>query len=129
MPYDHRWYNEDHTIIHVHIYGNVTWDGWHALVDEFCTILETSPQHINVIMKDDVGMPKGNAIAHMRSTSRKLRSHSNFGRVYIISEKHISSFSKAITNVSAKLFNMKQTQYVDSEEEAVLRINSEEQAV
>ena len=34
MPYEFHWFDAEHTIIQIDIYGKVTWDQWHTTIDK-----------------------------------------------------------------------------------------------
>ncbi|MBI1280839.1 MAG: hypothetical protein GC179_22130 [Anaerolineaceae bacterium] len=99
MPYEYHWFDSDHTIIQMDIYGQVTWDQWHKTIDKIVEEIKHAPHRVDIIFRDTVGMPKGNPIPHLTATQKKLHAYPNTGLLITVSSRRISSFVEMIIDV------------------------------
>jgi hypothetical protein len=106
MPYDFNWQDEDKTIIRFDIHGEVTWPLWYAAVDKAVEELGKTSHRVDLIFNDSVGMPKGNALPHLKATTAKLTSHPNMGLVVSVSTQKIGAFTKMMINVLNRVYGV-----------------------
>jgi hypothetical protein len=99
MPYEYHWFDAEHTIIQMGNYEKVTWDQWHTTIDKIVEETKNTPQRVDIIFCDTVGMPKGNPFPHLNATQTKLDTNSNMGLIVIVSSRRISSFAEMIVEV------------------------------
>ncbi len=125
MPYDFNWQDDAHTIIRMDIHGEVSWDAYYKAIDQVIAELEKSPQRIDLIFNDSVGMPKGNPMPHLKMTTAKLASYPNMGLVYTVSEGKTSSIVKMMLDIVMRAYRMDTSHYggfVDSMDNALSAI-------
>ena len=106
MPYDFHWQDDEHTIIRFDIHGDVSWPLWYAAVDQVAAALEQAPYRVDLIFNDSVGMPKGNALPHLKATSAKLISHPNMGIIVTVSPRPISAFTRMMINIMSRFYGV-----------------------
>lgn len=99
MPYEYHWFDAEHSIIQMDIYGQVTWDEWHAVIDKIMDEIKNLPHRVDIIFYDSVGMPKGNPIPHLNITNKKFSEHPNMGIVVTVSSRRVSSFVEMIVEI------------------------------
>ena len=106
MPYDFHWHDEEHTIIRFDIHGEVTWPLWYAAVDKVDEELEKVSHRVDLIFNDSVGLPKGNALPHLKATSAKLIEHANMGLIVSVSPRPISTFTKLMITIMSRVYGV-----------------------
>ena len=127
MPYEFHWFDAEHTIIQIDIYGKVTWDNWHTTIDKIVEEIKNTPQRVDIIFYDTVGMPKGNPFPHLNATHTKLDTNPNMGLIITVSSRRISSFVEMIVEVirrgsaNQKIYN---AGFVATMDEALSRIKA-----
>ena len=127
MPYEFHWFDAEHSIIQIDIYGKVTWDDWHATIDKIVEQIKNTPQRVDIIFYDTVGMPKGNPFPHLNITHAKLDTNPNMGLIITVSSRRVSSFVEMIVDVirrasvNQKLYN---AGFVTTIDEALSRIKA-----
>ncbi len=127
MPYEFHWFDTEHTIIQIDIYGKVTWDQWHTTIDKIVEEIKNTPQRVDVIVYDTVGMPKGNPFPHLNTTNAKLDTNPNMGIIVTVSSQRISNFVDMIVDVirrgsaNRKIYN---AGFVTTMDEALSRIKA-----
>ena len=127
MPYEFRWFDAEHTIIQMENYGKVTWDQWHTTIDKIVEEIKSTPQRIDIIIYDTVGMPKGNPFPHLNATHSKLDTNPNMGLIITVSSRRISNFAEMIIEVirrrsaNRKIYN---GGFVTTMDEALRRIKA-----
>lgn len=122
MPYRPEWYDTNKSIIQVDINGHVTWDEWYEMHNQVVEMMANVPHRVDVIYNDKVGMPKGNPMPHMRSTSAKLVAQGNLGLVVSVSARHISGIVKAMVDIMMRAYRMDVSHnggFVDTLEQAL----------
>ena len=125
MPYDFNWQDDEHTVIRFDIYGEVTWPLWYDAVDKVGEELNKVSRRIDVIFNDSVGMPKGNALPHLKATSATMTAHPNMGLVVSVSTHRIGAFTKMMLNVLSRAYGVDMSHnggFVDSMDKALALI-------
>jgi hypothetical protein len=127
MPYEFRWFDAEHTIIQMENYGKVTWDQWHTTIDKIVEEIKSTPQRVDIIIYDTVGMPKGNPFPHLNATHSKLDTNPNMGLIITVSSRRVASFVEMIIEVirrgstNRKIYN---AGFVTTMDEALRRIKA-----
>ncbi len=122
MPYDFHWQDDDHTIIRIDIYGEVTWPLWYAAVDQVAQAVSQSSRRVDLIFNDSVGMPKGNALPHLKATNAKLTQHANMGLIVSVSAQHLTTFTRMMINILSRVYGVDNSHnggFVDSLDKAL----------
>ncbi len=128
MPYDFHWQDDDHTIIRYDIHDDVTWPLWYAAVAKVGEELDKSSHRIDLIFNDSVGMPKGNALPHLKATSATLIAHRNMGLIVTVSAQNISAFTKMMINIMSRVYGIDNSHsggFVDSMDKALAIITAD----
>ncbi len=99
MPYKHHWFDAEHTIIQMDIFGQVNWDEWHAAIDKIISEIKNTPHRVDIIFYDSVGMPKGNPIPHLNVSNKKFGEQPNIGIIVTVSPRRVSSFVEMIIEI------------------------------
>lgn len=103
MPYDFNWHDTDHTIIRVDIHGKVTWEAWYGVMDEVRQAIETSTWRVDLILNDSVGMPPGNPMPHLKSTTARLNRLPHMGIIVTVSPPNLSIITRTIISVMIRV--------------------------
>ena len=106
MPYDFNWQDDEHSIIRLDMHGDVTWALWYAAIDNVVEELGKSAHRIDLILNDTVGMPKGNALPHLKTTSAKLTSQPNMGLIVTVSAQNIGAFTKMMVGIMSRVYGI-----------------------
>jgi len=127
MPYEVSWYDEEETIIIIRIRQGVTWEMWHQTVDSVVELIQAKPHRVDIINVDldEVGMPPGYPIPHMKETLDKWDVQPNLGLVVSASDRERSLLVKIVIDVFTRALNLRNSQnggFVRTIEEAVKRI-------
>ena len=109
MPYIFNWQNPEHTIIHVEMVGQVSWEEYSILTDRIVEALARTNQRIDLIYDDKVGMPKGNPMPHLKASSQRMSAYPNFGLIITVSTRSISSFTKVMIDIMARAYHIDNT--------------------
>lgn len=104
MPISVNWYDDELTIIKVTITTDMTWDAYHHVIDWIVTEAGKVEHRVDVIFHDDVGMPKGNPLPHLRRGSDKIISQPNIHSVIIAGSRGYTGFVRVILETLAKSF-------------------------
>jgi|GEM_PF-2817787 len=125
MPFDFRWYDDDHTIIWLDIQGIITWEGYHSVFDNIFDEIDATSNRVDIVINDMVGFPKGNAIPHLKSVLGKAAKRENIGLIVVISTKQIAAVVKMLTDIITKFITFRTGIFVNSTEEAIERIQND----
>ena len=134
MPYKYHWFDAEHTIIQMDIFGQVTWDEWHTAIDKIINEIKNTSHRVDIIFHDSVGMPKGNPIPHLNLTNKKFGEQPNIGIIVTVSPRRVSSFVEMIIKIilrGSKRQKSSNGSFVTTMDEALNRIKqsrSKEQA-
>jgi hypothetical protein len=122
MPYDFNWQDDEHSIIRFDIHGEVTWPLWYEAVDKAVEELGNTSHRVDLIFNDSVGMPKGNALPHLKVTTAKLVSHPNMGLIVSVSSQSLSTFTRMMINIMSRVYGIDNSHnggFVDSVDKAL----------
>ena len=106
MPYDVKWYDDQHSIIEVHVHDDVTWDQYHGAVDQICAHLAVAQHRVDVVFNSETGMPAGNPLPHLKAAFQKFSSYKTFGMTVPSGERGgrgASTFTRSIVEVVSKI--------------------------
>jgi hypothetical protein len=134
MPTPVDWYDDEQTIIKVTITRSSTWNEYHKVIDWIVTEVEKVDHRVDIIFHDEVGMPKGNPLPHLRVGSKKIIDLPNSGHTFIAGSQGMSStFMQMLMEAIAKVFiqtsflpsnNDKQLKFVPTFEAALKQIEA-----
>lgn len=126
MPYDLSWYDQEHSIIRMHIHGDVTWDAWYQAVDTICEMLLSVTHRVDLLFDDHVGMPSGNPMPHLQTTMKKLNEYKNMGLAVTASDKRMSTFIRVIVDMAARFTqsDLEEGCFVSSLDEGLILIQN-----
>ncbi|MBI1256010.1 MAG: hypothetical protein GC204_00935 [Chloroflexi bacterium] len=122
MPYDFNWQDDEKTIIRMDIHGEVTWPLWYAAVDKVAEELGKTSHRVDLIFNDSVGMPKGNALPHLKATNAKLVSHPNMGLIVSVGTQNLTAFTKIMIGILSRVYGIDNSHnggFVDSMDKAL----------
>ena len=98
------WYDDEHTIIKVTITPTSTWEEYHQTVEWIETEATKVDHLINVIFHDEVGMPKGNPIPHLKKGSEVFFNLPNITTVIIAGSQGVNNaFTRVILTTAARM--------------------------
>jgi len=104
MPLEVKWYDEAHTILLGTIAKDTTWSDYHHAVDRIVYEASQLTHQVDVIFYDDVGMPPGNPLPHIRKGIAKLAQQENIATSIIAGSRGSSGFVRAIFEAIGKMF-------------------------
>ena len=106
MPYDFNWHDDEKTIIRIDIHGEVSWPLWYAAVDKVAEELGKTTKRVDLIFNDSVGMPKGNALPHLKATNARLVEHPNMGLIVSVGEQNMTAFTKIMIGIMSRVYGI-----------------------
>jgi len=105
MPYDISWYDADHSIVLIHIHGEVTWDAWYKAVDQTIEKINEVPHRVDLIYVDDAGFPPGNALPHLKESIERLAEQPNLGlSITVSASRGLTMLVQVAVNVVLQAF-------------------------
>ena len=104
MSLEVKWYDETHRILLGTIAKDTTWSDYHDAVDRMVYEASQCKHQVDVIFYDEVGMPPGNPLPHVRKGIAKLAQQENIGISIIAGSRGSSGFVRAIFEAVGKMF-------------------------
>lgn len=104
MPLDVKWYDDAHSIIVVTITIDTTWSEYDQAVDWIVTEASKVDHRVDIIFHDNVGMPKGNPMPHLKRGSAKIVEQPNIYYSIIAGSQGSSGFGQMILGALAKTY-------------------------
>jgi hypothetical protein len=98
------WYDEAYSIIVATITPTTTWEEYHQIIDWIVSEAKKVDHRVDIIFHDNVGMPKGNPIPHIKSGSARIISQPNIHFSIIAGTRGSTGFVRAILETLSKLF-------------------------
>ncbi len=71
MPYTLKWDDEQHTIYHLHLFGEWTWEDWTIAFRQAHAEIGTESHRVDFIIQIQNRIPKGNAAPHFKYAGRE----------------------------------------------------------
>lgn len=105
MALEVKWYDEAHTILLGIIAKDTTWIDYHAAIDKIVYEASQCTYRVDVIFFDDVGMPSGSPLPHIKRGITKLAEQENIATSIIAGSRGSSGFVRAIFEVVGKMFS------------------------
>ncbi len=105
MPIEPSWYDEEHSIIKVDIPARSSWDEYYVAVNWIVAEMKTVDHRVDVIFYEEVGMPSGNPIPHLRWGTKQLMALPNMGDTIVAGKKRNNTFSRIILETVGKSFS------------------------
>jgi hypothetical protein len=104
MPLSVNWYDNEHSIIIVTITVDTTWSEYDQAVDWIVTESSKVDHRVDLIFHDNVGMPKGNPMPHLKRGSAKIVEQPNIYYSIIAGTQGASGFGQMILGALAKTY-------------------------
>ena len=104
MPLSVSWYDDEHSIIVVTITVDTTWGEYDQAIDWIVTEASQVEHRVDVIFHDNVGMPKGNPMPHLKRGSAKIVHQPNIYYTIIAGSQGTSGFAQMILGAIAKTY-------------------------
>lgn len=101
MPLEVKWYDE-HTILIATIAKDTSWTDYHTAVDTVIHAAQQSTHPVYTIFHDEVGMPAGNPMPHLKSGINRLAMEQNLALMYIAGSRGSSGFVRTIMEIIGK---------------------------
>ena len=99
------WYDDERTILLATINKTTTWDDYHGAVEYIVAEVKLLDYRIDVIFLDNVGMPAGNPIPHLKWGIATMSKQSNLKSFYIAGSRGSSGFVRSIFEALGKAFS------------------------
>ena len=128
MPFDVAWYDDQHSIIEVRVYGSPTWEEYHSAIDKVVKDLAAAQSRVDIIFNSASGMPKGNPLPHLKATFKKFSEYPNFGITVASGARGPAGFTRAIVEIVSKMLGLTSHingHFVNSMPEAVAYIQAD----
>lgn len=128
MPFDVSWYDDAHTILRIRIYGKPTWDEYDRAMDLVEAHVAASPHRVDLVLDDEVGMPPGNPMPHLKNALAKVARHANLGMSMAVSATNIALFPSLMMETAGRLYGIDMKRYgrfVRSMDEAIALIRAD----
>lgn len=104
MPTPVNWYDDKRTIIKVTITLSSTWEEYHHAVAWIATEVAKVDHNVTLIFHDNVGMPKGNPIPHLKKGSETFLNLPNVRNVIIAGSQGIgNAFTRVILTTATRM--------------------------
>ncbi len=122
MPFDVSWYDDAHTILRVRVHGKPTWDEYDTAMDIVSQRIAAVPHRVDMVLDDEVGMPRGNPMPHLKAALDKVAAHPNLGMSMAASANNVALFPSLMMETAGRLYGVDMKRYgrfVKSMDEAV----------
>lgn len=136
MPLEVKWYDDEHTILIATIAKDTSWTDYHAAVDTIVREAQQSAHPVYAIFHDEVGMPAGNPMPHLKSGITRMAKEENLGLTLIAGSRGSSGFVRTIMEIIGKTFGQRVVTsgnkfggFVKTLDEAVAQIKGESQRI
>ena len=104
MACEVKWLDAEHTILVATIEKSTTWSDYHSAIDEIIAQAAAVGHRVDIIFFDDVGMPAGNPLPHLRSGINKLVKQPNISMSVIAGSKGSNGFVRVIMDTLGRSF-------------------------
>ncbi|HUN06291.1 MAG TPA: hypothetical protein PLQ56_06805 [Aggregatilineales bacterium] len=103
-----EWLDAEESILVATIQKDTTWDEYHAAIDHMITEAARVKHRVDIIFHDNVGMPKGNPLHHLKVGSTKVIKQTNIQSTVIAGSRGSTGFVRSIMEILAKSMQMAQ---------------------
>lgn len=103
MSLEVKWYDDAHTILVATLAKDTTWDEYHSAVDQIISEAKQANHRVDVIFHDEVGMPIGNPMPHLKQGIAKMGKEPNIGYYVIAGSRGSSGFVRAMIEIVLKV--------------------------
>jgi hypothetical protein len=103
MSLEVKWYDAAHTILIATIAKDTTWEEYHKSVDYIISEAHQANRRVDVIFHDEVGMPVGNPMPHLKQGISKMGKEPNIGYYVIAGSRGSSGFVRAMIEIVLKV--------------------------
>ena len=104
MSLEVQWYDAEHTILVATIAKDTTWSDYHNAVDKIIKEASQVNHRVDIIFHDEVGMPAGNPMPHLKQGISRLANQPNIYFSLIAGSRGSSGFVRAAIEIVAKAF-------------------------
>jgi hypothetical protein len=104
MPLSVNWYDDEHSIIVVTITNDMTWNDYHDAIGWIVSEASQVAHRVDLIFHDNVGMPKGNPLPHLKRGSARIIDQPNICLTIIAGSQGYSGFVRMILETLAKAY-------------------------
>lgn len=129
MGLEVKWYDAEQTILLATIAKDTTWDDYHASIDAILKLAASVNHRVDLVFLDDVGMPKGNPLPHLRNGIARLVKQPNLKLSLIAGSKGYAGFVRTVLEMVGRIFGNSTrgpgALFVPDLEEAVARIQAD----
>jgi hypothetical protein len=128
MAYDVNWHDENHTIIRMDIYGEPSWDGFHAAVDNVNKEFSTVSHRVDLIFNASIPMPPGNPMPHLKTAISKINGNANLGLIFSVTPQQLFPIIKSLIEITMRIYQIDTKHsggFVNSLEEAMTIIEQD----
>jgi len=129
MGLEVKWRSEEHTILVATIAKDTTWADYHNSIDEILKRAASVSYRVDLIYLDNVGMPKGNPLPHLKNGIGRLVKQPNIKLSLIAGSKGSTGFVRTMLETIGRAFGGATTgmgaMFVPTLEEAVSRIQAD----
>lgn len=99
-----NWYDDEHSIIVVTVTTDMTWSEYDQVIDWIVAEASKVDHRVDIIFHDNVGMPKGNPMPHLKRGSAKIVNQPNIYYTIIAGTQGASGFAQMILGAIAKTY-------------------------
>jgi hypothetical protein len=128
MPLPVNWHDDEHSIIVATIRKDTIWEEYHQAVEWIVTEAATVDHRVDTIFHDNVGMPKGNPMPHLKRGSGIIIKQPNIQLTIIAGSQGYSGFGRMMLEVLAKMY-MRQSKQIPSSDRTLMFMRTLEDAL
>ena len=97
-----EWLDAEHSILVATIQKDTNWDEYHAAIDHMVAEAATVKHRVDIVFHDNVGMPKGNPLQHLKIGTLKIIKQPNLKTTIIAGSRGSTGFVRSILEILAK---------------------------
>lgn len=97
-----EWLDAEHSILVATIQKDTNWDEYHAAIDHMVAKAATVKHRVDIVFHDNVGMPKGNPLQHLKIGTLKIIKQPNIKTTIIAGSRGSTGFVRSILEILAK---------------------------
>jgi hypothetical protein len=128
MPLPVSWHDAEHSIIVATIQKDTIWEEYHQAIEWIVTQAAKVDHRVDIIFHDNVGMPKGNPMPHLKRGSGIIIKQPNIQLTIIAGSQGYSGFGRMMLEMLAKMYTRHLTQ-ISSNDRALMFMRTLEDAL
>ncbi|MFN8375703.1 MAG: hypothetical protein U0694_22885 [Anaerolineae bacterium] len=98
------WYDTEQTILVATITQDTTWSDYHTAIDQIVKRAAAVRYRVDVVFVDNVGMPSGNPLIHLRSGINRLMQQPNIYCALVAGSNVSNSYFRSIFMMVGRIF-------------------------